>query len=95
MPPIFGIYWQFREKLASPVIIRLHGGDRKDMEERTSEVWDRIIEPKDADLAELVKMVSDLRQHKHDIFINVKNHYEGSAPKNIEKIMAFLSHLSL
>ena len=90
MPPIFGIYWQFREKLASPVIIRLHGGDRKDMEERTGEIWDRIIEPKDADLTELVKMVSDLRQHRHESFINVNNHYEGSAPQTIKKIESLL-----
>ncbi|KGO35181.1 MAG: DUF72 domain-containing protein [Desulfoprunum sp.] len=25
MPPIFGVYWQFKERLADPVIIRLHG----------------------------------------------------------------------
>ena len=36
-------------------------------------------------------MVRDLRQHNHDIFINVNNHYEGSAPGTIGKIEALLS----
>ena len=91
MPPIFGVYWQFRDKLADPVVIRMHGGDRKDMEERTGNRWDHIVEPKDGELAELSKMVRDLRQHNHDIFINVNNHYEGSAPRTIGKIEALLS----
>jgi hypothetical protein len=47
MPPIFEAYWQFREKLADPVVTRLHGPDRKAMEERTGEIWDKIIEPRD------------------------------------------------
>ena len=73
----------------------MHGGDRKDMEERTGNTWDRIIEPKDGELAELAKMVRDLRQHNHDIFININNHYEGSAPKTIEKIEALLAEPGL
>ena len=91
MPPIFGVYWQNREKLTSPVVIRLQGSNRDGMEERTGNVWNRIVEPKDAELAELATMVRDLRRHNHDIFINVNNHYEGSAPRTIEKIMALLA----
>ena len=90
MPPIFGVYWQHREKLASPVIIRMHGGNRKDMEERTGNAWNRIVEPKDGELAELARMVGDLRRRNVDIFINVNNHYEGSAPRTIAKIEALL-----
>ncbi len=58
MPPIFGVYWQFREKLADPVVIRLHGPDRKAIEERTGETWDKIVEPKDKELEELAQMVA-------------------------------------
>jgi uncharacterized protein YecE (DUF72 family) len=90
MPPIFGVYWQFRDKLVDPVVIRMHGGDRKDMEERTGDIWNMIVESKDAELAELAKMVRDLRQSNHDIFINVNNHYEGSAPRTIERIQELL-----
>jgi len=41
MPPIFGVYWQNREKLTSPVVIRLQGSNRDGMEERTGNVWNR------------------------------------------------------
>ena len=49
MPPIFGVYWEFRDKLADPVVIRLHGSDRKAMEESTGEIWNKIVEPRDKD----------------------------------------------
>ena len=91
LPPVFGVYWQFRDRLADPVVIRMHGGDRKGIEERTGNRWDRIVEPRDGELAELAKMVRDLRQRNHDIFINVNNHYEGSAPMTIARIEALLS----
>ena len=91
MPPIFGVYWQYREKLADPVVIRLHGPDRKAMEERTGDDWNRIVEPKDNELAELARMVRDLKDRQHQIFINVNNHYEGSAPRTIERLKEKLS----
>ena len=86
MPSIFGVYWQFREKLADPVAIRLHGPDRKAMEERTGKIWDKIVEPRDKELEEVAKMVGDLKDQQHQIFVNVNNHYEGSAPRTIERL---------
>jgi uncharacterized protein YecE (DUF72 family) len=32
MPSIFDLYEKFKDRLRSPVVIRLHGGDRKDIE---------------------------------------------------------------
>ena len=61
MPPISEIYWEFREKLVDPVVIRLHGTDRQAIEESTGEVWDKVVEPKDEDLEQLVQIVRDLR----------------------------------
>jgi len=61
------------------------------MEERNGEVWDRIIEPKDNELSELARMVGDLKDRQHQIFINVNNHYEGSAPRTIERVKAKIS----
>ena len=90
MPPISGVYWEFKEKLVDPVMIRLHGPDRKAIEERTNEVWDKIVEPKDEDLEQLIRIVRDLRARQLHSFINVNNHYEGSAPKTIKKIQALL-----
>lgn len=91
MPPITGIYWEFRDKLAEPVVIRLHGPDRKEMEERTGEVWDKIVEPRDKELEEVARIVRDLRDRGFHSFINVNNHYEGSAPRTIDKLKALLS----
>ncbi len=91
MPPISGIYWEFRETLVNPVVIRLHGPDRKAMEERTGEVWDKIVEPRDKELEEVAKIVRDLKDRQHQIFINVNNHYEGSAPRTIDRLKVKLS----
>ena len=88
MPPISEIYWEFREKLVDPVVIRLHGTDRQAIEESTGEVWDKVVEPKDEDLEQLVQIVRDLRVRNFHSFINVNNHYEGSAPRTIRKIKA-------
>jgi hypothetical protein len=76
--------------LRSPIVIRLHGGDRGEIEQLTHEQWDNIVDPKDNDLALLGGMVNDMTQQGFQVFINVNNHYEGSAPKTIEKIKRIL-----
>ena len=91
MPPIIGLYRQFREKLADPVAIRLHGLDRQEIEERTGDVRDKIVEPKDKKPEGLARIVRDLRDRRPHSFINVNNPYEGSAPRTIDKIKAELS----
>jgi uncharacterized protein YecE (DUF72 family) len=90
MPSIFEVYEKFKVKLHDPVVIRLHGPDRKDIEERTKNSWNEIVEPKDEDLMNLKSMVRDLQERQHQIFINVNNHFEGCAPKTIEKIKSLL-----
>jgi uncharacterized protein YecE (DUF72 family) len=86
MPSIFEVYWKFKENLAKPVVIRLHGPGREDIEKLTGNVWNRIVEPKDNELLKLSRMVSDLEDGRHQVFINVNNHYEGSAPLTINRI---------
>jgi uncharacterized protein YecE (DUF72 family) len=90
MPSIFEVYDKCRNRLSDPVVIRLHGADRKGIEDLSDDSWDRIIEPKDDELRQLHRMVLDLQKRRHQIFINVNNHYEGSSPRTIEKIMALL-----
>ena len=90
MPSIFELYEKFKNKLVNTVVIRLHGGDRKDIEERTKNIWNEIVDPRDDELAKLRGMVQDLREKGHQIFININNHYEGSAVKTIEKIKRLL-----
>jgi len=90
MPSIFELYEKFKDRLSDPVVLRLHGSDRRGMEERTKNVWDQIVDPKDDELLRLRNIVQDLRQRRHQVFINVNNHYEGSAPRTIEKIRELL-----
>jgi uncharacterized protein YecE (DUF72 family) len=86
MPSIFLIYSKFKKWLQNPLVIRLHGGDRRDIEELTHDQWDTIVDPKDDDLALLGDLVEDTTKQGFQVFINVNNHYEGSAPKTIERI---------
>lgn len=92
MPPVTEVYDEWREEIAAhdTAIIRLHGPDRAGMEERTGKSWDRIVEARDADLASIVRIVEDLLGRGLDVYVNVNNHYEGSAPLTIERIQALL-----
>jgi uncharacterized protein YecE (DUF72 family) len=90
MPSIFELYEKFKDQLSDPVVLRLHGLDREGIEERTNNVWDTIVDPRDGELLRLKSVVNDLLQRGHQVFINVNNHYEGSAPRTIEKIKALL-----
>lgn len=69
------------------VCIRLLGEDRKDIEERVAGSWDRVVTPRDEELGQLVALLSEQR---HTVYLNVNNHYEGSAPRTIEKIYTML-----
>jgi uncharacterized protein YecE (DUF72 family) len=93
MPPIFDLYEKFKDRLSDPVVLRLHGLDRPGIEERTKNVWDTIVDPRDEELLQLRNIVNDLRERRHQVFINVNNHYEGCAPRTIEKIKDLLQFL--
>jgi len=86
MPDIFSVYSRFINYLSSPTVIRLHGPDRSDIEEKSRGIWNSILEPKDDDLNQLTRMIEEMRSRNLDVYINVNNHYEGSAPLTIERI---------
>jgi hypothetical protein len=44
-----------------------------------------------AEPAELAGTARDRRRHNVDIFINIDNHYEGSAPRTIAEIVALFT----
>lgn len=87
MPPIFKVYQNHKRKIGANVIIRLHGPDRKGIEELTAKRWDRVVAPKDKDIENLVEIISDLRNRKIVTYIYVNNHFEGSAPRTIARLM--------
>jgi uncharacterized protein YecE (DUF72 family) len=67
-------------------IIRLHGPDRRGMERTTGKRWDRIVNPKDEEIGDILVTILRLLRRKVDVYLNVNNHYEGCAPLTIDKI---------
>ena len=92
MPPIWEVYAQQRAHVLrqDTVVIRLLGPDRKGIEELTEKRWDKIVSSKDEELPRVVDVVNDLLNEGVDVYVNVNNHYEGSAPLTIERIRELL-----
>ena len=90
MPPIFETFSKFSEYIKNKTVIRLHGFDRKGIELKTNKIWNEIVDPKDDDLKKLAEMLNNLLDQKVDTFINVNNHFEGSAPLTISKILEMM-----
>jgi uncharacterized protein YecE (DUF72 family) len=90
MPPIKSIFSEFKDYIKGTVVIRLLGPDRFGIEEKTGADWSKIVEPKDEDLDDLAEIVNYFKKKKVDTYINVNNHYEGSAPLTIKKIQKLI-----
>lgn len=88
MPPVTEVYARFRELLVPSAVIRLHGSDREGIEKETGGSWDRIVTARDEELRAVAEMVIDMGSRGMDVYLNVNNHYEGSAPLTIEKLAA-------
>lgn len=86
MPPVWEIFKMIKINTKVPIVIRLHGPDRKGIEAKTNNVWNGIVEPKDAELEKISKMILLLQNLDVEVYVNVNNHYEGSAPKTIERL---------
>jgi uncharacterized protein YecE (DUF72 family) len=92
MPSIALLYEQWRSLIHGheQVVIRLHGPDREGIEVKTGKRWDRIVEPRDQELEAVVAMVEELLGSGVGVYLNVNNHYEGSAPLTIDRLRALL-----
>jgi uncharacterized protein YecE (DUF72 family) len=86
MPPVINIFNLHADLLTETSVIRLHGPNREKIEESTGKEWNRIAEPRDADLDSLADVVKGLRKRKHNVWVFVNNHFEGSAPLTIERL---------
>lgn len=67
--------------------VRLLGGDRKEIEEKTGGEWNRIAEPKE-DLPLIGQAIAGLAKGSRLVQVYVNNHFEGSAPLTIERLRA-------
>jgi len=86
MPSMFETWKRYGKLVRGAVAVRLHGPDREGMERETGKSWDRIIAPKDEELARLVEMMRDMRDRSLTVYLNINNHYEGSAPRTIQRL---------
>lgn len=93
MPAVKEIYHRLKTKITlfKTVVLRLHGFERENMEKKTKGNWDRLVATKDDDLKNISKIIMDLAGQGADVFVNVNNHYEGSAPLTIERIQKIIS----
>ncbi|MGB7537482.1 MAG: DUF72 domain-containing protein [Anaerolineales bacterium] len=72
------------------VIFRLHGTGREEIEKETGKTWNRIVTSREKELSDIAGIVKDLTGSKNEIYVNINNHYEGSAPLTIERFIKFL-----
>ncbi len=93
LPSIVDLYKKFKTWLERRVIIRLHGPERAEIETRSAGNWNRIIQPRDEELKLIAEIIKDLLEKKIETYVNVNNHYEGSAPLTIKRLEKFLSNL--
>ncbi len=91
MPPAWEIERRFGGLLAGAAVVRLMGADRGEIEARSRERWDAIVEPRDGELAEVAAMAGRLRKRLQRVYININNHFEGSAPLSAEKLRGLLA----
>lgn len=91
MPNIVSVYTKYKNYIKDKVVIRLHGPNRDEIELESGGKWDRIISPKDQELYEIVGILTELNHRKIETYVNVNNHYEGSAPLTIRRIQALLN----
>jgi uncharacterized protein YecE (DUF72 family) len=93
MPPIGEVFDKYRPATADFAVIRLHGGDRQEIEKQTGEVWSRVVAPKPEGLKAAARMVIAHGQRGMRTFVNVNNHYEGSAPLTVDRFLDVLIHI--
>lgn len=92
MPPVTQVYEKWRSWLLRQraVVVRLHGPDREGIARETKQHWDKIVVQRDEELAGIAAMVKEFLGGRVGVYLNVNNHFEGSAPLTIERIKARL-----
>lgn len=89
MPSIIDLIDRYSDILSKKIVIRLLGGDRKEIEKVTSNNWNKVDDKKD--LLPIVKRVKGFLDNKHPVTLNINNHYEGSAPLTISEFTDLLA----
>ena len=90
MPPIGEVSARCDTSPAAFTVIRLHGPDRADMEERAGGEWNQVYSPKLEGLQAAARIVRFNTARSFQTLVNVNNHYEGSAPLTAERFLTVL-----
>ncbi len=90
MPHIGDVFDKFKPETADFSIIRLHGGDRLEMEIETGGNWSQVIAPKPKGLEAAARIIQDNQSRKVLTFLNINNHFEGSAPLTVQRFLEVL-----
>ncbi len=90
MPHIGNIFERYRPATADFSVVRLHGGDRLEIETKTAAIWNRVVAPKPEGIKAAVRIVQSNIEKDILTFVNVNNHFEGSAPITIERFTEIL-----
>ena len=93
MPPIADVARRFDTITTDYAIIRLHGGDREGIEKRSGGVWNRILEPHPEGLEAAARIARTNAERGVRTYVNVNNHYEGSAPLTVDRFAETLAAL--
>ena len=86
MPDVVPLYKENRNYIDDLTILRLIGPDRKKIEKDTGNKWNKVVSPKDPELRNIADVLKDLENRGIKVFLNINNHYEGSAPITIQKV---------
>ena len=90
MDDITATLQRYGDQLGDRACIRLHGDDRKGIEQATGEDWSRIVTSRDDELSLLAPLIAKVAKEGTTLYINVNNHYEGSSPLTISKLEKLL-----
>ncbi len=87
MPPIGQVFETHHPPSADFAVIRLHGGDRQEIENETRGIWNRIVSPRSESIQAAARIVRTNAGRGVTTFINFNNHFEGSAPLSIQRFL--------
>jgi uncharacterized protein YecE (DUF72 family) len=90
MDDVWMLLDRYEDLIGDSVCVRLHGDDRSGIEEITGEEWNQLVMPRDNELSRIAQSVKRLYEGGRIVYVNVNNHYEGSAPLTIGKLKKLL-----
>ncbi len=91
LPPVVDLHARFGAGQPGPLVLRLLGADRAEIEAKTGGEWNAIVDPK-PERARIAAMLAVAVRENAKVIVNVNNHYEGSAPLTIAALEAEVAH---